>query len=80
MNITPDDLVALTENKRASVELRLRLGDLEYQRRQIVAEQDALLLRFQAVERDYAHHFNRIATKYGLEPTARINEQTGEVE
>ena len=79
-SISADDLATLTENKRASIDLRVRLGDLEYQRRQIVAEQDALMSRFSVVERDYTHHFNRIRTKYGLETDARINEITGEIE
>lgn len=80
IHVSSEDLDALRNLRGKQAALLQSLGLLEFQRRKIQDEIDALMPRFAMSDHEYAHHFNRIRTKYGIAEGQKINESTGEVE
>ncbi len=80
LTISPGDLILLKEIQKKANDLKFRLGDLEFRRRQLESEMESIMPQFAVVEREYLHHFNRIRTQYGIPENGRINEETGAVE
>lgn len=80
ITVAPNDLLLLKSIQQRANDLKLRLGDLEFRRRQVESEMESIMPQFAVVEREYLHHFNRIRTQYGIPENGRINEETGVVE
>ena len=80
VTVSQEDMDALRNLRGKQAALLQSLGLLEYQRRKLRDEIEALMPQFAISDREYAHHFNRIRIKYGIAEGQKINESTGEVE